>query len=334
MITPDEPHWQSELAASYTEPQALLARLGIPPEDLAAPGTPSPFPMRVPESFVRRMRAGDPLDPLLLQVLHSPLEDLVTPGYGPDPVGDLPARATGSALHKYHGRILVIATGACAIHCRYCFRRHFPYGDFALRQPGLEDVLAYLASHPEIDEVILSGGDPLSLSDERLEPLLETLGALPQIRRLRLHTRLPVVLGQRVTVGLLNLMRRVEAAVVVVIHANHPNELDDGIRAHLRRLVDAAALVLNQSVLLRRVNDSTEALSDLSHRLFDAGVVPYYLHQLDPVAGAAHFEVDDTTALGIMEGLRARLPGYLVPRLVRERPGAPFKIPLEGSICD
>lgn len=332
MITPDAPHWQSELAGAYTDPEALLARLGIPAQGLAAAGAGGPFPMRVPESFVRRMRMGDPADPLLLQVLHSPLEELPAPGYDTDPVGDLPARATGSALHKYHGRILVVATGACAIHCRYCFRRHFPYGDFALRQPALADILAYLSHHPDIDEVILSGGDPLSLSDERLEPLMETLGALPQIRRLRLHTRLPVVVGQRVTEALLALIRRVEAAVVVVIHANHPNELDGEIKAHLGRLADAAALVLNQSVLLRRVNDDATVLARLSHRLFEAGVMPYYLHQLDPVAGAAHFQVDDTTAVGIMEGLRACLPGYLVPRLVRERPGAPFKIPLEGSI--
>ncbi|MDZ7754315.1 MAG: EF-P beta-lysylation protein EpmB [Gammaproteobacteria bacterium] len=334
MITVDEPHWQSELAAAYTDPQRLLARLGIAAAAVPLAAAPSPFPMRVPESFVRRMRVGDPSDPLLLQVLHSPLEDLPAPGYGTDPVGDLQARASGSTLHKYHGRILVIATGACAIHCRYCFRRHFPYGDFALRQPGLEDILAYLSSHPDIDEVILSGGDPLSLSDERLAPLLETLGAMPQVRRLRLHTRLPVVVGQRVTGALLGLIRRVDAAVVVVIHANHPNELDGGIVTHLRRLAGATALLLNQSVLLRGVNDSTGALTELSHRLFEARVMPYYLHQLDPVAGAAHFQVDDATALRLMEALRARLPGYLVPRLVRERPGAPFKIPLEESIRD
>ena len=330
MITRDGTDWQRELAGAYSEPGDLLARLGIPPEAVATAGG-SGFPMRVPESFVRRMAPGDPDDPLLRQVLETAPEQLEVNGFTADPVGDLAARAAPGALHKYHGRVLIIATGACGIHCRYCFRRAFPYADFAPGRGELDRTLEFLAAHPDIDEVILSGGDPLSLGDDRLAELLAAVSAPAQIRRVRLHTRLPVVVGRRVTPRLLATLEGLDAAVVVVIHANHPNELDVEVSGHLRRLAGACRQLLNQSVLLKGVNDSCEALVELSHRLFDADALPYYLHQLDPVAGAAHFQVDDATALALVDCMRARLPGYLVPRLVREEPGAPFKIPLEAT---
>lgn len=334
MITTDEADWQSELARAHHHPGALLERLGIPPGALPLAALADGFPMRVPESYVRRMRPGDPDDPLLLQVLVRAEEALRPPGFGTDPVGDLASRATASGLHKYHGRLLVVATGACGIHCRYCFRRHFPYGDFTPTDDALAETLAFIADHPDIDEVILSGGDPLSLNDRRLERLLRGFDQVPQLRRLRIHTRLPVVLERRLTPGLLKLFEGLATPLVVVVHANHANELDDAVAERLRALGRACAQLLNQSVLLRGVNDSCEALAALSQRLFESGVLPYYLHQLDPVAGAAHFQVDDTRALDLLDCLRRRLPGYLVPRLVRETAGAPFKIPLQETLTE
>ena len=271
------------------------------------------------------MRRGDPGDPLLRQVLPVAAEDEEVPGFSANPVGELGLIRGDGLLIKYRGRALVVATGACAIHCRYCFRRHFPYDDG--RMPDrLSGVLEALAEDKTIDEVILSGGDPLVLSDDSLSDLADRIASIGHVRRLRIHTRLPVVLPERVDEALVGWITACRIPVVVVVHANHPREIDDDVARSLGALRDAGAAVLNQAVLLAGVNDSAQSLAELSTRLFDCGVLPYYLHLLDRVAGAAHFEVDERRALEIMDELRARLPGYLVPRLVREVDGAPSKV--------
>ncbi len=323
------PAWQSQLARAITEPAELLAAVGLGEEWLpAAQAAARLFPLRVPRGFVARMRRGDPHDPLLRQVLPLAEECLTAAGFDADPVGDLAAMAVPGLLHKYRARVLLTVTGACAVHCRYCFRRHFPYADANPAADRWHAALGYIAGDDSITEVILSGGDPLTLSDRRLAELVRQLETLPHLRRLRLHTRLPVVLPERVNDELLAWLGDTKLKTVIVAHANHAQELDGPVRAALARLKAAGAELLNQSVLLRGVNDSVEALADLSEALFDAGTLPYYLHLLDKVQGAAHFEVDETAARRLMQELQARLPGYLVPRLVREVPGGSGKLAL------
>jgi EF-P beta-lysylation protein EpmB len=323
------PAWQSQLARAITEPAELLAAVGLGEEWLpAAQAAARLFPLRVPRGFVARMRPRDPHDPLLRQVLPLAEECLAAEGFGADPVGDLAAMTVPGLLHKYRARVLLTATGACAVHCRYCFRRHFPYADANPAADRWQAALAYIAGDDSITEVILSGGDPLTLSDRRLAELVRQLETIPHLRRLRLHTRLPIVLPERVNHELLAWLGDTRLKPVIVAHANHAQELDGPVRAALGTLKTAGAELLNQSVLLRGVNDSVEALADLSEALFDAGTLPYYLHMLDKVQGAAHFEVDETAARRLMQELQARLPGYLVPRLVREVPGGPGKLAL------
>ncbi|MFN7551682.1 MAG: EF-P beta-lysylation protein EpmB [Pseudomonadota bacterium] len=321
--------WQRQWREAISDPNELLAALDLAPSRPAvADDALRPFPMRVPRAFLARMRRGDPLDPLLRQVLPLAEEDHVVEGYGVDAVGDLASRAAPGVLHKYSGRALLVATGSCAVHCRYCFRRHFPYADEGAATDRWHGALAWLAAHPEVEEVLLSGGDPWSLSDGRLNELSDGLRRLPHVRRLRVHTRLPVVLPDRVDAGLLRWIEELHVPLVVVLHANHPNELDAGTARAFAALRAAGATLLNQSVLLRGVNDDAAALVALSEGLFAQGALPYYLHQLDRVAGAAHFAVDDAAALTLQAALRRSLPGYLVPRLVRETAGAPYKVPL------
>jgi EF-P beta-lysylation protein EpmB len=319
--------WQRELAEGYRLPAELLADLGLAAADVGADLDPrNPFPMRVPASYVRRMRRGDPRDPLLRQVL--PLCDERAPApadYSRDPVGDLHAELAPGVLHKYRGRALLITTGACAVHCRYCFRRHFPYAEAAAGPDAWQPALAALAEDGALREIILSGGDPLALGNRRLGELAARLAALPGLRRLRLHTRLPVVLPARIDDELLALLATTGLKTVMVIHANHANEIDGEVRDALARLRTAGVILFNQSVLLRGVNDDAGALVDLSEALFEAGVTPYYLHLLDRVAGAAHFEVTMERARELHREMQAALPGYLVPRLVREEAGAPAK---------
>ena len=321
--------WQQLWRDAVRDPAQLLEILGLP--DLAgrvSAAAGAQFPLRVPRGFVDRMRHGDPGDPLLRQVLPLDAEDRAVPGFGLDAVGDLAARGGTGILHKYEGRALLVATGSCAIHCRYCFRRHFPYGEETAAAGQWRESLDYLAADPSISEVLLSGGDPLSLSTAKLAEFTDALARLPQVRRLRLHTRLPVVLPERVDAELLAWLSGLPQKVVVVIHANHANEIDAAVAAAVAALRGAGAIVLNQAVLLRGVNDSVTALAELSERLFEAGVMPYYLHLLDRVAGSAHFEVPAGEARQLHEALSARLPGYLVPRLVREVAGAPAKLPV------
>jgi len=321
------PAWQTELAEAISDPAALIAALGLDDAWLApAKAAAQLFPLRVPRGFVRRMCPGDPHDPLLRQILPLGEELSETPGFSHDPVGDIKAMAAPGVLAKYRGRALLTVTGACAVHCRYCFRRHFPYAEANPLLERLAQTLAYLAGDASLTEVILSGGDPLTLSDRRLAELIARLEDIAHLKRLRVHTRLPIVLPARVNEELLAWVGGTRLQAVFVVHANHANELDDAVRTALARLRAAGARLLNQSVLLRGVNDSVAALADLSEALFDAGVQPYYLHLLDRVQGAAHFEVDEASARRLMAGLAARLPGYLVPRLVREVAGAPAKV--------
>jgi EF-P beta-lysylation protein EpmB len=333
------PDWQQELAAAVRDPLELLALLDLTPHDLGAGITASSllaamrdFPLRVPRGFVGRMRRGDAADPLLRQVLPHPDELRSVPGYRSDPLEETAARAAPGLLQKYTGRALLVTTGACAVHCRYCFRRHF---DYSMGEeegaPRWSAALERLAGDPATGEIILSGGDPLSLGNARFGALLERLAQIPHLQRLRIHTRTPVVLPSRVDAGLLQLLATWRDRLVVVIHANHPAEIDAGTAAALRNLGAHCTALLNQSVLLAGVNADAAVLGQLSHRLFAAGVLPYYLHQLDRVAGAAHFAVDDTIALRLHASLAASLPGYLVPRLVREIPGEAGKTALRET---
>lgn len=282
----------------------------------------------MPEPYLARIRPGDAADPLLRQVLPLGAELRPAAGYGTDPLAEAAAQVAPGVLHKYPGRALLITTAACAVHCRYCFRRHFPYADAHVGGSHLGAALEALRADPSIREVILSGGDPLALSDARLGALGRALAEIPHLRTLRVHTRLPVVLPQRVDEALLTWLRSSALRTVMVIHANHAREIDDGVLAALARLRAAGATLLNQAVLLRGVNDTAPAQADLSERLFEAGVLPYYLHLPDRVAGTAHFAVGERRARAIVAQVRARLPGYLVPRLVREVPGLASKKPV------
>ena len=314
--------WQQALARAVRDPSVLCHRLGLDATcQRRAKRAADLFPLRVPHEYIARMQPGDPSDPLLRQVLPLDEELHVAGGYTNDPVGDAAAALEPGLLQKYSGRALLITTGVCAVHCRYCFRRHFPYAEMprspAAWRPGLE----HIAADRTIHEVILSGGDPLTLADRTLEQLATAIQQIPHVRRLRVHTRLPIMIPQRVGDELLDWLCGTRLAPVMVVHANHPAEIDDAVAAALQRLVDAGVPVLNQSVLLRGVNDNVDVLAELSERLVDLRVMPYYLHQLDRVTGAAHFEVPPDEGRRMIASLRARLPGYAVPRYVQERQG-------------
>jgi len=323
------PRWQQLWRDAVRDPRELLALLGLDPQALGvSEQAATQFALRVPRGFVARMRHGDPHDPLLRQVLPIDAELRRVPGFALDAVGDAAAKKADGVIQKYRGRALLVATGSCAVHCRYCFRRHFPYAEETAARDGWREAVAAIAADPDIDEVILSGGDPLSLATSKLVELTEALAAIAHLKRLRIHSRLPVVLPERVDAPLLAWLRALPWPVAFVIHANHANEFDASVDTALAQLRDTGAQLLNQAVLLRGVNDSVEALTALSERSFAAGVLPYYLHQLDKVEGVAHFEVDDATARTLHQALAARLSGYLVPKLVREIPGDTGKRPL------
>lgn len=321
--------WQQQLASAIRDPDQLCRLLDLPAALWpAARRAARLFPLVVPHNFLARMTPGDPHDPLLRQVLPAVEELEPALGFVPDPVGDHSSRKVPGLLQKYHGRVLLIVTGTCAIHCRYCFRRHYPYHEEPRRLEDWQPALQAVALDPTIQEVILSGGDPLVLSDDRLQSLIDSIAAISHVKRLRIHTRLPIVLPARVTDRLIEVLRETRPASIVVVHANHPREIAGDCQAGLRRMSRSGLTVLNQAVLLRGINDSASTLVELSERLVDAGVVPYYLHQLDRVAGAAHFEVAEAAGLELMAQLQRRLPGYAVPRFVREVPGADSKLPV------
>lgn len=320
------PQWQQELAQAIRDPALLWQALELDATSLpAAYAAAGKFPLLVPLPYLARMRRGDPTDPLLRQVLPLDHELRDVAGFVCDPVGDLAAQVAPGVLHKYRGRVLLTATGACAVHCRYCFRRHFPYAA-THDDAQFSAAIAYIAAHTDVHEVILSGGDPLTLSDRKLGNFVTAVAALPHVQRLRIHTRVPVVLPSRIDDALATWMQDTRLQIVVVLHVNHAREIDAAVIAACARLRALDVTLLNQSVLLAGVNDDVETLAELSEALFAAGVLPYYLHVLDRVAGAAHFDVPTAHAQHLHRGLQARLPGYLVPRLVREQAGAEAKL--------
>lgn len=315
------PDWQFELKRAYTRPDALLRALDLDPEQyLEDARARELFSMRVPRPFVAQMRKGDINDPLLRQVLPLQSEFNTSPGFTTDPLGEQQGPVNG-LLHKYKSRVLLILRGGCAVNCRYCFRRHFPYDELTFSNRQLDETLAYIKKHPEVNEVILSGGDPLMADDERLKQLIEALEQLPQLIRLRIHSRLPVVIPSRLTDALKVTLSESRLQSVLVLHANHSNELSSDLIHRLNHWQRAGIHLLNQSVLLRGVNDNAAALSQLSETLFKAQVLPYYLHQLDKVEGASHFAVTDEQAQQLWQDMTHELPGFLVPRLVREQAG-------------
>ncbi len=321
--------WQEAIADGVSSLAELLSMLELEPEQLSvSTDAARQLRLRVPRGFVARMRPGDPDDPLLRQVVPTIAELGEARGFVDDPVADGAASPLSGVVHKYRGRLLLLVTGACGIHCRYCFRRHFPYAEASLGAEQWGLTLGYVRGDPTLTEVILSGGDPLSVSDRRLARLAASLAGIPHLQRLRVHTRMPVIVPERVDDELLGWLAGGRLRPIVVLHVNHPREIDTAVRRAVSRMADAGITLYNQAVLLAGVNDRIETLCQLSETLFDAGVQPYYLHLLDRVRGAAHFEVSEPRARELARGMASRLPGYLVPRVVREIPGAEAKVPL------
>ena len=316
--------WQQTMRTAIRDLKTLRKRLNLPPDPTAA-GAAESFALFAPLPFVDRIKPGDKSDPLLLQLLPTAAEDQSPAHFLTDPLQESEASLTTGVLKKYVGRALLIVTGACAIHCRYCFRRHFPYSDNSAGGSDLDDALAAIADDDSIEEVILSGGDPLTVVDQTLSQLIAGLETIPHVRRVRVHTRLPIMIPARVTDSLVELLKQSAMEKVVVIHANHANEFDADVTKALSRLQSTGATLLNQTVLLKGINDDSQTLIELSKRLLSVGVMPYYLHQLDQVIGAAHFEVPEETGKQLIAEMRAALPGFAVPRYVREIPGEPNK---------
>lgn len=327
-----EQNWQSQLSDLITDPLELLETLQLSPDQLLSGAilASEKFKLRVPRAFVGKMSIGNPLDPLLLQVLphHLELED--HPGFVTDPLDEEQANQQPGVLHKYKSRFLLTLTGACAVHCRYCFRRHFPYQENLPKNEDWLNIKQYIQNQPDINEVILSGGDPLTLSNRKLALWIERLESMPQIKFLRIHSRVPIVIPNRVDEELISLLKNSRLRIILVVHSNHAAELDEFTCSKLSALVQHQITVLNQAVLLKGVNNSAQLLVDLSYRLFEAGVMPYYLHVLDKVKGAHHFDLSPEEINLIYKEVLENLPGYLVPKLVREIAGEKNKTPLFG----
>ncbi|SPL71134.1 EF-P beta-lysylation protein EpmB [Acinetobacter stercoris] len=328
-----EQNWQSQLSNLITDPQELLNVLDLSQDQLLSGAilASEQFKLRVPRAFVNKMQSGNALDPLLLQVLPHHLELEEHTGFVTDPLGEEAANQLPGVLHKYKSRFLLTLTGACAIHCRYCFRRHFPYQENLPKNEDWLNIKQYLEHQPDVNEVILSGGDPLTLSNRKLALWIERLESLEQIKILRIHSRVPIVIPERLDEDLISLLKNSRLRIILVVHSNHAQELDAHTCSKLFRLVSENITVLNQAVLLKGVNDSAQALIDLSYRLFDARVMPYYLHVLDKVKGAHHFDLEADQIDKIYTEVLASLPGYLVPKLVREIAGEKNKTPLYGN---
>lgn len=320
--------WSRQLAQAITDPNQLLEYLNLKADDYAHfSGFPQTFNLKTPLAYVKKMQPGNPYDPLLLQVMTQAQELQTVEGYNKDPVGDLNANKTPGLLHKYYGRVLLITTAACAVHCRYCFRRHYPYNELQAGRDQWHEAINYIEQDSSIQEVILSGGDPLVLSDEKLNALISLLENIPHLSRLRIHSRLPVVLPDRITDKLINRLANSRLNVCMVIHANHANEITRAEITALQKLQYAGIHLLNQAVLLKGINHLAEDQIALSDALYSAGVLPYYLHLLDPVQGAAHFHQNIDEALGLIKQMQNKLPGFLVPKLVREITGQMSKTP-------
>jgi EF-P beta-lysylation protein EpmB len=330
--TPLIRRWQQDLQSAYTNIDELLRFLKLDANELSEHyRAANDFSLLVTRSYAERIKKSDWNDPLLRQVLPDPDELKTTEGYFSDPVGDAQASQSPGLIHKYHGRILIITTGACAIHCRYCFRREFPYSDNSANRSQIANIQQYLADNPDVTEAILSGGDPLMLSDSKFQHLFDSLSDNQQIKRIRIHTRLPIVLPNRITKHLLSTFKSSTKKVVMVIHANHPNELNDEVEDALLALKNIGVTLLNQTVLLKKVNDNASTLTQLSTRLFECHTLPYYLHMLDKVNGAMHFDSSTHHAHAIYAQIQKQLPGYLVPKLVQEEAGKPHKTMLQTN---
>lgn len=318
--------WQSQLTSTITSPKQLLTMLKLDTSLLpAALEASQNFKLKAPLSYVKRIKQGDINDPLLKQILPIGAECLEVEGYGKDPLQEWSQNPTDGVIHKYQGRLLLIVSGACAINCRFCFRRHFPYEDNRLSRDSLQKAIDYIAADTSISEVIFSGGDPLANSDKRLSAIISQLNMIPHLDTLRVHTRLPIMIPERVTDELITLLSTQRLKPVVVLHCNHSNEINEEVQRAIQKMAQAGITLLNQTVLLKGINDSADSLLALNKKLFHASVLPYYLHLLDPVQGAAHFDVKEPKAIEIMQQLSAKSPGYLVPKLVREIAGKPNK---------
>ncbi|HKM38275.1 MAG TPA: EF-P beta-lysylation protein EpmB [Thiopseudomonas sp.] len=326
-----EKGWGEVLAQSLRSCDELLAALGLQstdfPDGLSAA---KQFPLLVPRPFAAQMVKGDPHDPLLLQVLPLAAEDQLHAGFSVDPLGEQSTNVETGVIHKYHGRVLLLAASGCAINCRYCFRRHFPYSENRLGRSQWQSALNYIAQDPSITEVILSGGDPLMLQDTHLAELVESIATIAHVQRLRVHSRLPVVIAERLTDELMDILTRTRLRSTLVLHVNHPRELTPLHAKRLAKMRQAGVTLLNQTVLLKGVNDSAEVLIELSEQLFNHHLLPYYLHVLDRVQGAQHFDISSAEAYALYQQMLAKLPGYLVPKLVREEAGQPHKTPLHA----
>jgi EF-P beta-lysylation protein EpmB len=318
--------WQQELADGFSNIDEICKYLNIPLADNKATLSAINFPFRVPREFVDRMEKGNLNDPLLKQILPTVDEHIATPDFTHDPVGDLQSMTETGVIHKYQGRVLLITTGSCAINCRYCFRRNFPYGDFQLSSSKYIKAINYIESHQDISEVILSGGDPLLLNDQKLIGLIQKIESIPHIKRIRIHSRIPIVLPSRITTELCEYLLAVKKDIILVVHANHANELNDKVKFACKQLKSANITLLNQAVLLKGINNTVERLSTLHEKLFTFNIMPYYLHLLDKAAGTVHFEVSEDEGILLMNQIKKILPGYLVPKLVKELTGATNKI--------
>lgn len=317
--------WKEQMKRAIRDPYQLAQRLNLPAPDEKQSEAARMFGLFVPEAYLSRIRPSDPADPLLLQVLPQPDETIQKEGFSVDPLAETEAKRSDGLLQKYHGRVLLITNSVCAINCRYCFRRHFPYEQTPHSQAQWHEAIQQIAADTSINEVIFSGGDPLTLVDEKLGAIVREIDSLKHINRIRFHSRLPIVIPDRVTNEFTELLGSISAKTVFVIHSNHPNELDDNVADALEKLKSTGCQLLNQSVLLRGINDEIDTLVALSNRLIECDVLPYYLHQLDRVQGTAHFEVAVEQGQKLITAMRSRLPGYAVPRYVCEEPGQPNK---------
>lgn len=322
----EEQRWRQQLAQSFRTPQALLEHLQFEEQQVVElSASDQGFGTLVPQAYANRMQPAHRHDPLLLQVLPQAAEALSAPGFVTDPLAEADFNPSPGVVHKYHGRALLVAAGHCAINCRYCFRRHYPYDEQQRSRSQWQESLAHLADDKDLEEIILSGGDPLALTNNVLFALLDEIEALPQVQRLRIHSRLPVVLPARITSALCQRLVNSRLQVVMVMHCNHAQEIDKEVSAACQQLQAAGVSLLNQSVLLQSINADSESLIDLSKGLFKAGVLPYYLHLPDHVAGTQHFFVEREQGQELHREMQVKLPGYLVPRLVKEEPGMAHK---------
>ncbi|TAK61413.1 EF-P beta-lysylation protein EpmB [Methylobacter sp.] len=319
-------NWQQQLAEAFNNIEVLCRYLNLSQDDLPISAAAAEnFSLRVPLSFAACIEKGNPHDPLLRQVL--PINDELSayPGFSNDPVGDLASATQSGILHKYHGRVLLINTGSCAINCRYCFRRNFPYADLQINRQKENAAIQTIQNDTDISEVILSGGDPLLLSDSRLSSLIQQLNNIEHVQRIRIHSRLPIVLPSRITDAFINILKQSPKQIIIITHCNHANEINNRVIAACNSLKNSGITLFNQAVLLKGVNDNVEVLYELSEQLFRHGIIPYYLHLLDKATGTGHFEVPEAEALALIRQVQAILPGYLVPKLVKEQAGASSK---------